>query len=207
MVSSFTQLLARRYAGQLDKNADEYIAYAVDGAKRMQRLLNDLLAYSRVTTRAKPLEPTDCESVLTQTLDNLRLTIEDTGAVITHDPLPTVLADETQLIQLFQNLLGNAIKFHGEAPPRIHVSATRGDAIWVFSVRDNGIGIEREYFERIFQIFQRVHGRDQYPGTGMGLAICSKIVERHGGKTWVDSEPGKGSTFFFSLPRKGEKKV
>jgi len=200
MVSSYTQLLARRYQGQLDAAADEFIAYAVDGANRMQTLINDLLAYSRVGTRAKGLESTDCPAVLDQALANLKVAIEQSGAVVTHDPLPTVMADKLQLIQLFQNLIGNAIKFHVEEPPRIHVSAELKGNEWVFSVRDNGIGIDPQYAERIFVIFQRLHTREEYPGTGIGLAICKKIVERRGGRIWVESQPGTGSTFYFTIP-------
>ena len=200
MVSSYTQLLARRYQGQLDAAANEFIAYAVDGANRMQRLINDLLAYSRVGTRAKAFEPTDCTAVLDQALANLKAAIEKSGAVVTHDPLPTVMADNLQLVQLFQNLIGNAIKFHVEEPPRIHVSAEQKGNEWVFSVRDNGIGIDPQYAERIFVIFQRLHTREEYPGTGIGLAICKKIVERRGGRIWVESQPGIGSTFYFTIP-------
>jgi PAS domain S-box-containing protein len=207
MVASYVQLLARRYQGRLDADADEFITYAVDGATRMQALINDLLAYSRVGTRGKPFEPTDCEAVLDQALANLQMAIQDNDAVVTHDPLPTVMADATQLTQLFQNLIGNAIKFRGEQPPRVHISAHRQSAIenrksdeWAFSVRDNGIGIDPEYHERIFLIFQRLHTREEYPGTGIGLAVCKKIVERHGGRIWVESQPGKGSTFYFTIP-------
>jgi signal transduction histidine kinase/DNA-binding response OmpR family regulator len=207
MVASYVQLLARRYQGRLDADADEFIAYAVDGATRMQALINDLLAYSRVGTRGKPFEPTNCEAILEQALTNLQVAIEENGAALTHDLLPTVMADATQLTQLFQNLIGNAIKFRGEESPHIHISAHRPSAIenrqcdeWVFSVRDNGIGIDPEYHERIFMIFQRLHTREEYPGTGIGLAICRKIVERHGGRIWVESQPGKGSTFYFTIP-------
>jgi PAS domain S-box-containing protein len=200
MVSSYTQLLARRYQGQLDAAADEFIAYAVDGANRMQGLINDLLAYSRVGTRAKGIEPTDCTDVLDQALANLKAAIEKSGAVVTHDPLPTVMADNLQLVQLLQNLIGNAIKFHVEKPPCIHVSAEQKGNEWVFSVRDNGIGIDPQYAERIFVIFQRLHTREEYPGTGIGLAICKKIVERRGGRIWVESHPGTGSTFYFTIP-------
>ena len=200
MVSSYTQLLARRYQGQLDAKANEFIAYAVDGANRMQGLINDLLAYSRVGTRGKAIEPTDCTAVLDQALANLKAAIEKSGAVVTHDPLPTVMADNLQLIQLLQNLIGNAIKFHVEKPPCIHVSAEQKGNEWVFSVRDNGIGIDPQYAERIFIIFQRLHTREEYPGTGIGLAICKKIVERGGGRIWVESELGKGSTFYFTIP-------
>ena len=200
MVSSFTQLLAKRYQGKLDKDADEFIAYAVAGAKRMQTLINDLLAYSRVGTRGKSFEPIDSEAAFDQAIANLRVAIEEGEAVITHDPLPPLIADDSQIVQLFQNLLGNAIKFHGKEPPRVHVSAKQEGNEWVFSVRDNGIGIAPEYFDRIFVIFQRLHGREEYPGTGTGLAICKKIVERHGGRIWVESEPSKGSTFYFTIP-------
>jgi len=200
MVSSFTQLLAKRYQGKLDKDADEFIAYVVAGAKRMQALINDLLTYSRVDTRGKSFEPIDSEAVFDQAIANLRVAIEEGEAVITHDPLPSLIADDSQIVQLFQNLLGNAIKFHGKEPPRIHVSAKQEGNEWVFSFRDNGIGIAPEYFDRIFVIFQRLHGREEYPGTGTGLAICKKIVERHGGRIWVESEPSKGSTFYFAIP-------
>jgi PAS domain S-box-containing protein len=199
-ISSSTQLLARRYQGQLDADADEFIAYAVNGANRMQRLINDLLSYSRVGTRGKGFEPTDCTAVLDQTLANLKAAIEESGAVVTHNPLPTVMADKLQLVQLFENLIGNAIKFHGEEPPRVHVSAEQKGNEWVFSVRDNGIGIDPQYAERIFVIFQRLHTIEEYPGTGIGLAICKKIVECHGGRIWVESQPGIGSTFYFTIP-------
>jgi PAS domain S-box-containing protein len=200
MVSSFTQLLAKRYQGKLDKDADEFIAYAVAGAKRMQALINDLLTYSRVDTRGGSFEPIDSKAAFDQAITNLRVAIEEGEAVITHDPLPPLIADDSQIVQLFQNLLGNAIKFHGKEPPRIHVSAKQEGNEWVFSVRDNGIGIAPEYFDRIFVIFQRLHGREEYPGTGAGLTICKRIVERHGGRIWVESEPGKGSTFYFTIP-------
>jgi light-regulated signal transduction histidine kinase (bacteriophytochrome) len=211
MVASYVQLLARRYQGNLDADADEFITYAVDGASRMQRLINDLLAYSRVGTRGKPFEPTNCEAVLDQSLANLQMAIEENGAVVTHDLLPTVTADVTQLIQLFQNLIGNAVKFRGEESPRIHISASetfevsKTSKVWRFSVQDNGIGIDPEYHDRIFLIFQRLHTREEYPGTGIGLAVCKKIVERHGGRIWVESQSGKGSTFYFTIPMiKGE---
>ncbi|HIE30943.1 MAG TPA: GHKL domain-containing protein, partial [Methanosarcinales archaeon] len=162
----------------------------------------DLLTFSRVGTRGKPFKSTDCALVLEQTLANLQMAIEDRGAVITHDALPTVMADDSQLVQLFQNLIENAIKFQSEDPPRIHISAEQKGDEWVFSVADNGIGIEPEFFDRIFVIFQRLHGVDEYSGTGIGLAVCKKIVERHGGHIWVESEPGKGSTFYFTIPAK-----
>ncbi len=204
MVSSYTQLLARRYQGQLDAAANEFIAYAVDGANRMQRLINDLLAYSRVGARAKGLVPTDCTAVLDQAVANLKGAIEKSGAAVTQDRLPTVTVDNLQLLQLFQNLIDNAIKFHVEKPPRIHVSAEQKGNEWVLSVRDNGIGIDPQYAERIFIIFQRLHTREEYPGTGMGLAICKKIVERRGGRIWVESQPGIGSTFYFTIPIGGD---
>ena len=200
MVASFTQLLGRRYRGKLDQDADEFIDYAVDGATRMQRLINDLLAYSRVGTRGKPFKPTDGNVILREAQDNLMKAIEESGAVITQDPLPMMLGDEVQLIQLFQNLIANAIKFRGQESPQIHVSAKLKGPEWVFAVKDNGIGIAPAHQERIFSIFQRLHHRSEYPGTGIGLAICKKIVERHGGRIWVESQPGKGSTFYFSLP-------
>ncbi len=200
MVTSFLQLLQRRYEGQLDEEADEFIGYAVDGAKRMQQLINDLLAYSRVGTRGRPFFPTDCQAVLKRALMNLRVAIQESNAVITHGSLPTVMADDAQLVQVFQNLIGNAIKFRGDDVPRIHISVEPRAEEWVFSVSDNGVGIDPQYADRIFLLFQRLHSRADHPGTGMGLAICKKIVERHGGRIWVESELGRGSTFFFTLP-------
>jgi len=200
MVTSYVQLLARRYKGKLDSDADEFIVFAMDGAIRMWRLINDLLAYSRVSTESRELESTDCEAVLNESLDNLKVAIEENGAVVTHDSLPTVMADNPQLVQLFQNLIGNAIKFRGSEPPHVHLSASRNGDRWTFSVRDNGIGIAPEYARRIFILFQRLHSREKYAGTGIGLAICQKIVERHGGDIWVESELGRGATFYFTLP-------
>ena len=200
MVTSYVQLLARRYKSKLDSDADEFINFAMDGAIRMQKLINDLLTYSRMSTQGKELEPTECETVLNQSLNNLKVAIDENGALVTHDSLPTVMADNPQLVELFQNLIGNAIKFRGAEPPRVHVSAGRNGNGWTFSVRDNGIGIAPEYAKRIFIIFQRLHGREKYAGTGIGLAICQKIVERHGGHIWVESEVGKGATFYFTLP-------
>jgi PAS domain S-box-containing protein len=200
MVTSYVQLLAKRYKGKLDSDADEFIGFAVGGATRMGKLINDLLTYSRVGMQGKELEPTDCETVLNQCLKNLKMAIEEKGAVVTHDPLPMVMADRSKLEQLFQNLIENAIKFRGNEPPHVHVSASRDGNVWTFSVRDNGMGIAPEYAERIFIIFQRLHSREEYPGTGIGLAICKKIVERHGGRIWVESEVGKGATFYFTLP-------
>ncbi len=205
MVKSYLQLLERRYQGQLDEDADEFIAFAVDGAERMRILINDLLQYSRVATHGKPFAPTDCATVLDHALANLKVAIEESGAVVTHDSLPTVLADDVQLTQLLQNLIGNAIKFRKqETPPKAHVGVARKGGEWLFSVQDNGMGIEPQYFDRIFQIFQRLHSPDEYPGTGIGLAICKKIVERHGGRIWVESQPGQGSTFYFTIPDRGD---
>jgi len=200
-VNSYTQLLARKYEGNLDAKADKYIGYIIEGATRMQQLINDLLSFSRVGTRAKELKPTACEAVLSQVRDNLMVAIAESNAVVTHEPLPTVMGDETQLIQLLQNLISNAIKFRREEPPRVHVSAVQREKEWAFEVRDNGIGMESEYFERIFMIFQRLHSRSEYPGNGIGLANCKKIVDRHGGCIWVESTPGVGTTFHFTIPQ------
>jgi PAS domain S-box-containing protein len=200
MISSYLELLERRYKGQLDPKADQFIAYAVDGAARMQILINDLLKYSRVGSRGQLLEQVDCEVILQNVLRNLQVAIAENKAVITHDALPQVNADITQLTQLFQNLIGNAIKFHGEDPPNIYIGIEHRNDKWLFSVCDNGIGIESQYVDRIFVIFQRLHNRTDYPGTGMGLAICKKIVERHSGNLWVESTPKQGSTFYFTLP-------
>ena len=203
MVSSYTQLLARRYQGRLDADADEFIGYAVDGALRMQDLINDLLAFSRIGTNGNPVEMADVNAVFEGVVAGLRLTIENNDAAVTRDPLPTVRADASELVQILQNLIVNAIKFHGDDSPRVHVSAQRSGDEWLFSVRDNGIGIEPEYGDRIFGVFQRLHTRDKYPGTGIGLAICKKVVERHAGRIWVESEAGKGSVFYFTLPAGG----
>jgi PAS domain S-box-containing protein len=199
MVASYTQLLSRRYAGKLDSDADEFIAFAVDGATRMQRLIQDLLAYSRVGTKGKDLLNTSSEDALQHALSNLRGAIEDSGALVTHDPLPEVMADEMQLVQLFQNLIGNAIKYQNPGVPKIHIAALNGGKQYRFSVQDNGLGIDPQYFERIFGMFQRLHKREEFAGTGIGLAICKKIVERHGGQISVESQPGIGSTFRFAL--------
>lgn len=200
MISSYVQLLSRRYKGRLDKDADEFIAFAVDGTLRMQQLINDLLAYSRVGTRGKPPAPTNFEDVLSKAMANLKIAALESGAVVTHDQLPTAMADELQMVQLFQNLVGNAIKFRGQETPKIHISARPEENEWIFSVRDNGIGIDPQFHDRIFVLFQRLHGREEYPGTGIGLTVSKKIVERHGGRIWLESEPGKGTTFYFSIP-------
>ncbi|EPX60230.1 Phytochrome, two-component sensor histidine kinase [Cystobacter fuscus DSM 2262] len=200
MVASFTQLLARRYKGRLDSDADEFIAFAVDGVTRMQRLIQDLLAYSRVGTKGHEFKPVEAGPALDKALANLKTLVDETGASITQGPLPRVMADESQLTQLFQNLVGNALKFRGPKPTRIRVDAERQGDSWRFTVSDNGIGIEPQYFERIFIIFQRLHNKEDYPGTGIGLAICKKIVERHGGRIGLESYPGQGSVFWFTLP-------
>jgi len=201
MVASYLQLVAERYQGRLDAEADEFIGFAVDGAMRMQALINDLLAYSRVNTKARPFLPTDCRRVVETVLADLRMATEESGARIHVDELPTVMGDATQLAQLFQNLIGNAIKFRRAEAPEVLVSVEPAAEGWRFAVSDNGIGIESEYFELIFVLFQRLHGRRQYAGTGIGLALCKKIVERHGGHIGVSSQEGRGSTFFFTLPR------
>jgi PAS domain S-box-containing protein len=202
MVTSFVQLLQHRYQGKLDKDADEFISYAVDGASHMQRLINDLLKYSRVGTHSKDLEPTDCNNVISHAISNLGRAITENKAIINIDHLPTVLADYTQLVQLFQNLISNAIKYHSKKRPEILIRAINKGDFWLFSVRDNGIGIDKEYNDKIFTIFQRLHDKSKYPGTGIGLSICKKIVERHGGRIWVESKPGQGSTFYFTMPGK-----
>jgi len=199
MVASYTQLLSKRYKGKLDSDADEFIAFAVDGAARMQRLIQDLLAYSRVGTKGQELRDTSSEDAFQQALINLRSAVKESGAVVTHDSLPMVLADEMQLVQLFQNLIGNAIKYQKVGIPQVHIAATNGETRWTFSITDNGLGIDSQYFDKIFGMFQRLHKREEYAGTGIGLAICKKIVERHGGRIWVESRLGQGSTFRFDF--------
>ena len=201
MISSYTQLLAQRYGSQLDEKARRYVNYTVDGVIRMQALINDLLAYSRAGTRGRPLAATDTHAVLGEAIRNLAAMIAESRAIITNDDLPTVRADATQLVLVFQNLLANAIKFRRDEPPRVHVSAQDRGPEWVFAVKDGGIGIEPQHAERVFVIFQRLHTRTEYPGTGIGLAVCKRIVERHGGKIWFESKPGHGTTFFFTLPK------
>lgn len=200
MVSSYLQLISRRYQGKLDSDADEFIAFAVEGANRMKVLINDLLAFSRVGTRGKEFEPVALEHVLELVEKNLQITIEETKALISHDPLPEIMADNSQMVQLFQNLIENAIKFRSQTRPKVHIGAKRQADSWLLFVRDNGIGFEAQFAERIFIIFQRLHTRNEYSGTGIGLAICRKIVERHGGRIWVESHPDEGATFYFTLP-------
>jgi len=204
-VSGFVVLLQQRYQGKLDEKADGYIANAVDGAARMQSLIGDLLAYSRVGTRGGTLAPTAAQDSFDNARRNLAASIRDAGAVITSDPMPIVPGDALQLTQLFQNLIGNAVKFRGDRRPEIHVGARREQDQWLFWVRDNGIGVAPEYADRIFLIFQRLHTRKKYAGTGIGLAICKKIVERHGGKIWVESQPDEGATFYFTISERGER--
>jgi PAS domain S-box-containing protein len=206
MVASYTQLLAKRYVGRLDSDADEFIAYAVDGCNRMQQLILDLLAYSRSGADGKAQRVISTEDVLQEALMNLRAMIEESGAVVTHDSLPTIMSSGSQLGQIFQNLIGNAIKYRSASAPHVNISATKDGAKgWIFAVRDNGMGIEPQYFEKIFVLFQRLHGREEFSGTGIGLAVCKKIVEQLGGTIWVESQPEKGSTFYFSLPERGDK--
>jgi len=199
IVAMYVQLLERRYKGQLDQQADEYIAYVVNGAIRVRNLLDDLITLTRVTTRGKPFAPTDCSAIVNHVLANLGIALERCDAAVTCGDLPTVMADKAQLTQVFQNLVVNAIQFRGDSPLELYIGAEQTDGAWVFSIRDNGIGIEPQYFERIFMIFQKLHG-EKYTGTGIGLALCKKIIERHGGRIWVESEPGQGSTFYFTIP-------
>jgi light-regulated signal transduction histidine kinase (bacteriophytochrome) len=206
MVASYTQLLAKRYKGRLDSDADEFIAYAVDGSTRMQGLVQDLLVYSHAGTNGKVLHEISSENALKEALTNLRATMEESGAIVTHDSLPTITTDDRQLAQVFQNLVGNAIKYRGAEIPHVHISAKKtGGNEWIFSVRDNGLGIDPQYFERIFILFQRLHGPKEFKGTGIGLAICKKMLERLGGRIWVESQPEKGSTFYFALPERDGK--
>lgn len=199
-MSNFSQLLMVRYKDKFDKNANQFIDFIAEGAIRMQKMIDNLLQYSRIGTHGKPFEPANCEDVLNQAITSLKAAVEENGAVVTHDPLPTVIADTSQMTQLFQNLISNAIKFRRKEPPHVHISAEQKVNKWLFSVQDNGIGIAPEFSERIFMMFQRLHTRTEYPGTGIGLAISQKIVERHGGRIWVESELGRGSTFYFTIP-------
>jgi PAS domain S-box-containing protein len=204
MVASYTQLLGRRYEAKLDQDAREFMSYIVDGATRMKQLIEDLLAYSRVGTKGQEFKPVALEAPLRRALFNLRAGIEEAGAAVTYDPLPTAHGDEVQLGQLLQNLVGNALKFRSNSVPRIHIGVSEKNSEYQIEVRDNGIGIEPQYYERIFMVFQRLHNKGEYPGTGIGLAICKKVVERHGGRIWVESRAGAGSSFFFTLPKRGD---
>jgi light-regulated signal transduction histidine kinase (bacteriophytochrome) len=204
MVSSYLQLLERRYKDKLDSDAEDFINFAVDGAQRMHNLIADLVNYSRVNTRANTFEPIDFNRALDRALAAASECVRSSTAVITRDPLPTLIADGVQVEQLFRHLIDNAVKFQNGRRPRVHIGAELRAGEWVFFVRDNGIGIDPELADRIFLVFQRLHGRGEYPGTGMGLAICQRIVERRGGRIWVESEPGKGSTFYFTMPQRTE---
>ncbi len=207
MVASFLQLLEKRHGHKLDDDAREYIDFAVDGSTRMQTLINDLLEYSRVGTQGKPLVPVDVSDVVEQALSNLSHAVAETQAKITCDEMPKVTGDDVQLVQLFQNLIGNALKFSEKEKPKVHIAAERHGAFWRIRVEDNGIGVEARHLDRIFEIFQRLHTRSEYPGTGIGLAICKKIVERHEGEISVESEPDEGSTFYFTLRAAADKEV
>jgi PAS domain S-box-containing protein len=204
VISNYTQLLAMRYTGQLDDDANEFIEFTVDATKRMQELIDDLLMYSRVDTRGQEFHDTDCSMVVEMAVANLQVAIQETGAQVHCDVLPTVKADNSQLLQLFQNLISNAIKFRSKDPPVINISANDTGKLWTFIVQDNGQGFNMKYVDRIFIIFQRLHTKEMYPGSGIGLAICKKIVERHGGRIWVESAPEEGSSFQFSLPKLAE---
>jgi light-regulated signal transduction histidine kinase (bacteriophytochrome) len=200
MVSSYLQLIEKRYADELDADGEEFLEYAVDGADRMRDMIDGLLQYSRVETQGTPLEPVDLNEVLDVVYDDLQVRIEESDADVETGSLPRVMGDPSQLRQVFQNLLSNAIEYSGDEPPRIDVSAERDGADWVVSVRDQGVGIDPDDADRIFEVFQRLHTHDEHPGTGIGLALCQRIVERHGGDIWVDAEPGEGATFSFTLP-------
>jgi signal transduction histidine kinase len=203
MITGYLELLEQGYKDKLDEEARTFIGFAVDGARRMQRLVRDLLAYSRLATRGQPLQPAPIQEAYDAAVANLAAVIRDSGAEVMHDDLPVVWADQTQMTVLFQNLLSNALKFHSEErPPRIHVGVQHQDGQWCFAISDNGIGLEPRHADRIFLIFQRLHPRERYPGSGIGLAICKRIVERHGGRIWVESQPGRGATFYFTLPAK-----
>jgi len=200
MVSTFTQLLERRYKNRLDDDANDFIEFIVEGCQRMKQLIDDILAYSRVTSHTKEFESVHIEKILDCVLFNLSVFIEENNASITYNSLPTVFVDTSQMVQVFQNLIINAIKFKGKKIPEIHVSAQKGEKEWTIAVSDNGIGIDPEHQEDIFQVFKRLHAREEYPGMGIGLSICQKIVEKHGGRIWVESELGEGSTFYFTIP-------
>ena len=202
MITSFLQLLQRRYATDLDKDANDFINFAVEGAKRMDMMINDILEYSRIGSTEKEFKSLHTEKIIKQVLHNLKTLIEDNNAIVTYDPLPLIYANEYQMVQLFQNIIGNGIKYHGENKPKIHISVEKEDEEYIFSVKDNGIGIDQQHLERIFTIFQRLHTREEYAGTGIGLAITQRIIQQHSGKIWAESELGKGTTFFFTIPIK-----
>ncbi|MBI1792493.1 MAG: hypothetical protein HYR60_33640 [Acidobacteria bacterium] len=202
LIAGFVQLLERRYKGKLDATADEFIASAMEGVAQMQERIQGLLEYSRISTRGGEFQPVDCERLFQDVLASLRAGQEESAAVVTHDPLPTLSADARQLRVVFQQLLSNAVRYRSEDPPRVHLRAQADGAEWTFSIQDNGIGLDPQYAAQIFVIFRRLHTRSEYPGTGLGLALCKRIVERHGGRIWVESEPGKGAAFHFTLPER-----
>jgi light-regulated signal transduction histidine kinase (bacteriophytochrome) len=202
MITSYIQLLERRYKNNLDNNANDFISYIVDGANRMKQIINDLLALSRLNSRGKEFKLVNIEKVIKNIVDDLESLINENGAKIICDYLPEIIVDETQMVQLFQNLIINAIKFRRNDPPIIKITARKKEIEWEFSVQDNGIGIKQEYYKKIFMIFQRLHSKEEYKGSGIGLAVCKKVVERHGGRLWVDSKFGEGSTFIFTIPIK-----
>jgi PAS domain S-box-containing protein len=199
-IESFSKLLARRYKGKLDAKADEFISYIVEGVQRLQMLIKDLLEYSQIETKAKNIKPTDFSFIVEEAMSNMKTAIDESNAVVTYNKMPTIMSDPQQMISLFQNLIDNAINFRSNKAPRVRISAERKGDEWVFAIRDNGIGIDPKDFEKIFVMFQRLHGSTDYPGTGIGLSICKKIVERHGGRIWLESETAKGSTFYFTIP-------
>jgi light-regulated signal transduction histidine kinase (bacteriophytochrome) len=205
-IMSFSQLLEEKYYDKIDANGKEFISFITEGAKNMNILIKDLLAYSRITTHAETPGLHDLESILKDALYNLQEAIKESEAVITYDEMPTLKVDRTQFLQLFQNFISNAIKFRRDIPPRIHIGVREGNVAWLFSIKDNGIGIESKYFDRLYNIFYRLHTKEEYPGTGIGLPICKKIIQRYGGKIWVESELGKGTTFYFTIPKKKKKK-
>jgi PAS domain S-box-containing protein len=203
-ISGFIQLLGEKYAGKLDEEANEWIARAIAGANRLEALVDDLLSYARLEAHRPPPAPVDCRAVFDDVVQLLESQIREAGAQVTSGPLPTIVGDRVLLTQLLQNLIGNGIKYHGALPPEVHVSAQRKDRAWLFSVADNGIGIDPEQHQRIFELFRRLHNQQEYPGTGIGLAICQRVIEHHGGTIWMESEPGKGSTFLFTIPDRNE---
>ncbi len=206
MVSTYVQRLEKKYKGQLDEKADKYIGFAVEGVERMEKLIEGLLAYSRIARGAAQFGPVDSNTIFSLAVTNLSASIHECQAVVTKEDLPIVLGDETQLLQLFQNLIANAVKYRKpRTPPQVHVSSAREGSRYIFSVRDNGIGIDSKNYDRIFQIFQRLHSHEQYAGAGIGLAVCKRIVERHDGRIWIESVPGTGSTFFFTIPASPER--
>jgi len=204
-IVSFSQLLEDKYQDKLDKDGKDFIQFITDGAKKMNILIKDLLAYSRITTHAKPPQSTNLENILKDSLFNLQESIKESDAVITYDKMPILKVDKTQFMQLFQNIISNSVKFRRKEPPRVHIGVKESYNEWLFSIKDNGIGIESKYFDRLFNIFYRLHTKEEYPGTGIGLPICKKIVQRYGGEIWVESELGKGSIFFFTIPKKKTK--